>query len=230
MSDKSLLLIDDDRALLQLLSQYLEKVGYRVVTAADGREGLRALYDQRPDLAILDIMMPKLDGWTVLERIRELSDMPVILLTGKGEEQDKLRGFRLGVDDYVTKPFSFAELAARVSAVLVRTQRSGEAERPQGFRCGELDIDLHSHVVALSGQEVKLTPTEFRLLRCLVESAGRVLSPDFILEQVWGPEYTDAIGYVRRYIWYLRQKIEPDPANPRYVITERDFGYRFCRR
>jgi len=229
MSDKTLLLVDDDRALLQLLGQYLEKVGYRVVTAADGREGLRALYDQRPDMAILDIMMPRLDGWTMLERIRDLSDLPVILLTGKGEERDKLRGFRLGVDDYVTKPFSFAELTARVGAVLGRSQRSGEAEQPQGFRCGELDIDLHSHVVTLSGQEVKLTPTEFRLLRCLVENAGRVLSADSILEQVWGPEYTDATGYVRRYIWYLRQKIEPDPADPQYIITERDFGYRFCR-
>ena len=229
MSGEKLLLIDDDRALLKLLTQFLEKAEYHVITATDGREGLRQLHQERPEIVVLDIMMPSLDGWTVMERIRELSSIPVIMLTAKGDEGDKLRGFRLGVDDYVTKPFSFAELTARVGAVLGRARLPNGNDHPKRFLCGELEIDLESHSVARAGQDIRLTPTEFRLLRCLIENRGRVLSAAFLLEQVWGPQYTDATGYIRRYIWYLRQKIEADPANPRYVLTEREFGYRFCK-
>jgi DNA-binding response OmpR family regulator len=222
-----ILLIDDDAALLKLLGQYLEQAGYKVSRAADGRQGLQTLYKERPDLVILDVMMPRLDGWTVCERIRDLSDVPIIMLTAKGEEMDKLRGFRLGVDDYITKPFSFAELTARVDAILSRVQRSTGRGEARVYHCGELTIDFESHTVLRGEEVVSLTPTEFRLLRCLAQDAGRVLSPKRLLREVWGPEYIDETGYIRRYIWYLRQKIEPDPSRPEYILTEREFGYRF---
>ncbi|HSR32642.1 MAG TPA: response regulator transcription factor [Anaerolineae bacterium] len=227
MSEGKVLLIDDDPALLQLLGKYLEQVGYGVSTASDGPTGLRILYAEHPDLVVLDVMMPALDGWQVCKRIRELSDVPIIMLTAKGAESDTLRGFSLGVDDYVTKPFSFAELAARISAVLSRAQQAGAGRRAYRTQVDELIVDLETHHVSRAGQVIQLTPTEFRLLQCFVENAGRVLSPTFLLEQVWGAEYTDAIGYIRRYVWYLRQKIEPDPANPTFILTEREFGYRF---
>jgi len=222
-----ILLIDDDTALLKLLGQYLEQAGYEVSCAANGRQGLQTLYNERPDLVILDVMMPRLDGWTVCERIRDLSDVPIIMLTAKGEEIDKLRGFRLGVDDYITKPFSFAELTARVDAILNRVQRSTGHRDARVYHCGELTIDFESHTVLRGEEVVSLTPTEFRLLRCLAQNAGRVLSPERLLREVWGPQYIDETGYIRRYIWYLRQKIEPDPGHPEYILTEREFGYRF---
>jgi len=227
MVEPCVLLIDDDATLLRLLGQYLEQAGYRVCVAEDGKAGLRAVYEQHPDLIVLDVMMPELDGWELCDRIREMSNVPVILLTAKGEEADKLQGFRLGADDYVTKPFSFAELAARIGAVLHRTGQNGNERLPRRYQVDGLLVDLDAHRVTRDGQEVQLTPTEFRMLSCFVENAGRVLSPEFLLEQVWGPEYTDAAGYIRRYVWYLRQKIEPDPANPTLILTEREFGYRF---
>ncbi len=227
MSRPHLLLIDDDPALLQLLSQYLEQAGYRTSTATDGKAGLRVLYSDHPDLVLLDVMMPGLDGWQVCGRIREVSDIPVILLTAKGEETDKLKGFRLGVDDYVTKPFSFAELAARIGAVLSRARQAGEGRPARRYQAAGLLVDLDVHLVVRDGQEIRLTPTEFRLLECFVESAGQILSAELLLERVWGSEYTDATGYIRRYVWYLRQKIEPDPTNPTFILTEREFGYRF---
>ena len=221
------LLVDDDAALLKLLGQYLEQAGFEISCAANGRQGLQILYNERPDLVVLDVMMPQLDGWTVCERVRDLSDMPIIMLTAKGEEMDKLRGFRLGVDDYVTKPFSFAELTARVEAVLNRSRRPAEPRDVHIHHCGALTIDFDSHTVLRGEEIVNLTPTEFRLLTCLVQNAGRVLSPIHLLGEVWGPEYIHETGYIRRYIWYLRQKIEPDPTSPQYILTEREFGYRF---
>ena len=216
-------------ALLKLLGQYLEGNGYVVFSAPDGATGLRTIYAERPHLVVLDIMMPILDGWQVCERIREMSDVPIIMLTAKAEEGDTLKGFRLGVDDYVTKPFSFAELAARISAVLGRAQESRAVHGDRRKQVGDLVVNLETHQVVRAGCEIRLTPTEFRLLRCFVENPGQVLSPAFLLEQVWGPEYTDALGYIRRYVWYLRQKIEPDPTNPTLILTEREFGYRFRR-
>lgn len=227
MSEQRVLLIDDDPTLLQLLGQYLEQVGYRVSTASDGPTGLRILYAEHPHLVVLDVMIPALDGWQVCERIREMSDVPIIMLTARGEERDTLKGFSLGVDDYVTKPFSFAELAARISAVLTRAQQTGTDRQAHRIQVGDLLVDLDTHRVSRAGRQIPLTPTEFRLLRCFVENAGRVLSPVFLLEQVWGAEYSDAVGYIRRYVWFLRQKIEPDPSNPTYILTEREFGYRF---
>ncbi len=221
------LLIDDDAALLTLLGQYLERAGYAVSHAENGAEGVRLFRTARVDVVVLDIMMPRMDGWDTLSRIRILSDVPVIMLSAKEEEADKLKGFRLGVDDYVTKPFSFAELAARIGAILQRGRRVAEEAHRYSF--GNLTVDVDEHLVLRNGEPIDLTPTEFRLLRCLVRNAGRVLSADYLLEQVWGPEYADATGYIRRYIWYLRQKIENDPSNPSYILTEREFGYRFTR-
>jgi DNA-binding response OmpR family regulator len=227
MSERRVLLIDDDPALRQFLSQYLEQIGYGVSTASDGPTGLRILYAEHPDLVVLDVMMPILDGWQVCERIRELSDVPIIMLTARGDESDTLKGFSLGADDYVAKPFSFAELAARISAVLSRAQQAGTDRGDRHHQVGDLVVDLETHHVSRAGLEIQLTPTEYHLLQCFVHNAGRILSPTFLLEQVWGAEYTDAIGYIRRYVWYLRQKIEPDPANPTFILTEREFGYRF---
>jgi DNA-binding response OmpR family regulator len=227
VSEFRVLLVDDDPALLQLLGQYLVQEGYEVSTAEDGAAGLRAFYAERPDLVVLDVMMPVLDGWQVCKRIRDMSDVPIIMLTAKGDEAAMLEGFRLGVDDYVTKPFSFAELVARIAAVLTRAQQAGAHRPAPRYQVGDLIVDVDAHHVSRAGQVIRLTPTEFRLLRCFVENAGRVLSPSFILEEVWGAEYADAVGYIRRYVWYLRQKIEPDPANPSFILTEREFGYRF---
>jgi DNA-binding response OmpR family regulator len=227
MSERRVLLIDDDPALLQLLGQYLAQVGYGVSTAPDGPTALRTLYAEQPDLVVLDVMMPGLDGWQMCERIREMSNVPIIMLTARGEESDTLKGFGLGVDDYVSKPFSFAELAARISAVLNRAQQAGADRWTHRHQVDDLIVELDTHQVSRAGEEIQLTPTEFRLLQCFIENAGRVLSATFLLEQVWGAEYTDAVGYIRRYVWYLRQKIEPDPANPTFILTEREFGYRF---
>ncbi len=223
----TLLIIDDDLVLLGLLRQFLERQGYTVETAANGLAGLQRAYEVRPDLVVLDVMMPRMDGWEVCARLREVSQVPIIMLTAKDEEGDKIRGFRLGVDDYVTKPFSFAELAARVGAVLNRARRPQPMARPRLYMIGNLVVDLDNLRVTKNGQPVSLTPTEFRLLSVLVENAGRVLTHEQLLDQVWGYEYAGDTGYVKRYIWYLRQKLEDDPNNPKYILTERGFGYSF---
>ncbi len=219
-----ILFIDDDEALHSLLSQYLIQAGYTVSNALNGLEGLEKLTGEGVDLVLLDIMMPRLDGLETCQRIRQISNVPVIMLTAKGEEVDKLRGFQLGVDDYVTKPFSFAELTARIKAVLART--TADTFGTAGHY-GDLTIDFERHLVLRGEQIINLTPTEFRLLQALVRQAGRVCPTEQLLTAVWGPEYINDTGYIRRYIWFLRQKIEPDPAHPRYIHTEREFGYRF---
>jgi len=230
MATQRVLLIDDDAALLTLLGQYLERVGYTVLHAENGAEGIRLLREEHAGIVVLDIMMPRMDGWETCTRIRKFSNVPVIMLSAKEDEADKLKGFRLGVDDYVTKPFSFAELAARIGAILQRGTRSTKQAKLRRYTFGNLTVDVDEHLVLRNGQPIDLTPTEFRLLCCLIENAGHVLSRELLLERVWGPEYCDATGYIRRYIWYLRQKIEDDPASPRLILTEREFGYRFARR
>ncbi len=219
-----ILLIDDDASLHNLLSQYLEHQGHQVVHAADGREGLRQLFEQRPNLVILDVMMPVLDGWTTLERIREMSDLPVILLTAKDTETDKLRGFRLGGDDYVTKPFSFAELSARIEAILKRS--AGLNKQQDILQVGGLVVDPVRHLVTRDGQPIELTPTEFKLLEVLMRAPGQVFTQEQLVSKVWGEEYADEVGYIRRYIWHLRQKIEPEPNAPIYIHNERGIGYK----
>jgi DNA-binding response OmpR family regulator len=181
--------------------------------------------DHHPDLVILDIMMPKMNGWEVCERIRETSDVPIILLTAKGEEQDRLRGFRLGVDDYVVKPFSSAELVARVGAVLARYRRTSPDTHATPIVRGDITIDLAHRHITRGNQPVHLTPTEFRLLAALAEQPGRRVSPTELLARVWGSEYADDVENVKRYIHYLRQKLEADVEHPRLILTERGFGY-----
>jgi len=193
-----------------------------------GMQAIQALRDALPDLILLDVMMPDLDGFEVLKMIREVSTVPVIMLTAKGEEDDRVRGLELGADDYVTKPFSPRELVSRVRAVLRRTdQASGQAPN-EVIRVDErLQIDFSRREVWVEGQLVKLRPTEYRLLYHLVQNAGWVMTYDQLLSKVWGYEYRDEPHYVRLYINYLRQKLEEDPANPKYILTERGVGYRF---
>jgi DNA-binding response OmpR family regulator len=219
-----ILLIDDDVSLHQLLSQYLEQQGHTIIHASDGREGLHQLFDNRPNLIVLDVMMPNLDGWATLERIREMSPTPVILLTAKDTEGDKLRGFQLGSDDYVTKPFSFAELSARIDAVLKRSIGYGIQ---QGIlQVGGLVVDPVRHLVTRDGQPIELTPTEFKLLEVFMRAPGQVFTQEQLVSRVWGAEYADEVGYIRRYIWHLRQKIEPEPNEPTYIHNERGIGYK----
>lgn len=221
-----LLIIDDDQSLTQLLSSYLTSQGYNTRVAQDGKEGLRMLFQHLADLVILDVTMPERDGWETLERIRELSDVPVIMLTARDEERNVLRGFSLGADDYVTKPFSFAQLAARVQAVLNRARQT-TPENPDYIQQGDLKIDLRTRQLWRGDELIALTPTEFKLLKVLMSRPGEVLSQEEIVRTVWGPQYAGEVGHVRRYIWHLRRKIEPDPDSRRYIFNERGFGYRF---
>jgi len=224
-----LLIIDDDAKLVQALELYLSKAGYEVITAADGLEGLQEVYAHRPDLIILDIMMPKMDGWKACRRIREVSDVPIIMLTARGQEYDKVKGLKQGADDYVAKPFGLKELAARVEAVLRRTRLPPPAEGAVLYADEELVIDSERWEVSRGGEPLELTATERRLLFYLVHNAGRVLTHRQLLERVWGPEYIDEVDYVKLYIWRLRQKIEEDPSQPRYILTERGIGYKFAQ-
>jgi two-component system KDP operon response regulator KdpE len=217
------LLIDDDQTLLQLLSQYLRESGFEVYEASTGKDGLRLAYSERPDLVLLDVMLPGMDGWEVCARLREMTDVPVIMLTAKATEADKLRGFRLGVDDYVTKPFSFAELVARVQAVLNRLRVSDE--RAGILVHGDIALDLKKFQATVGGQPLELTPTEFRLLEALVRRKGGVVSDEDLMHEVWGFDRDDP-SLVRRYILLLRKKVEQTPSNPVWVRTVRGFGYR----
>jgi two-component system KDP operon response regulator KdpE len=223
MSD--LLIIDDDRSLTQLLGDYLSDQGYSVRTVENGKLGLRAMYERQPDIVLLDVTMPEKDGWETLKRIREVSNVPVIMLTARGDETDILHGFSLGADDYVTKPFSFAQLAARMHAVLGRSMQEDAAE--DKLSVDGLEVNMRLKRVRRNGQLLTLTPTEFKLLVALMRHAGDVVSPKELVKEVWGAQYANEIGYVRRYVWHLRQKVEPDPENPRYIHNDRGFGYRF---
>jgi DNA-binding response OmpR family regulator len=219
-----ILIIDDDQNLSTLLCEFLRGQGYTTRCALNGRTGLKELFDHKPDLIILDVTMPQIDGWEMLKRIREVSDMPVIMLTARDDEADILRGFSQGADDYVTKPFSFAQLAARIKAVLAR---KGGANGGEHLTAGDLEVDIPSRRVLRNSQAINLTPTEFNLLVALMRRKGEVLSSEELARQVWGPQYATEVGFVRRYIWHLRQKMEQDPDHPQYIHNERGFGYRF---
>lgn len=225
MIDACVLLIDDDDTLLELLGDHLRAAGYLVKTANSGAQGLQLALEAKPDLVILDVMMPAMDGWEVCRTLREGSDVPIIMLTAKEQELDKLRGFSLGVDDYVTKPFSFAELAARIGAVLLRTGRS--SPRSKVITSADLMIDLDQHKVARAGKAIDLSPMEYRLLEVLVTHLNRTVPVEKLLKEVWGPEYAGEVEHVKHYIWLLRKKIETDPGDPQHIFTERGFGYRF---
>lgn len=228
MGDKGkLLIIEDDASLVKALELYFSRVGYQVSIAENGLEGLQRLYSERPNIVILDIAIPKMDGWEVCRRIRELSDVPVVILTARVQENERVRGLKLGADDYVVKPFSLKELEARVEAVL----RRARATRPQKtgilFANEELVIDADRLIVTRDGKQVKLTPTELRLLLFLAENSGRVLTHRQILEKIWGAEYAEDVDYVKLFVYRLRRKIEPDPKHPKYILSERGIGYRF---
>ncbi len=228
MADKaSLLVIDDDATLVEAMVLFLTTSGYIVDTAADGQTGLQKVYAQAPDLILLDIMMPKLDGWEVCRRIREMSNLPIIMLTARGQEDEKVRGLQMGADDYVAKPFSLRELRARIESVLRRTRLSPAVSRRTLYTDEDLVIDSERWEVRWRGKPVELTSTERRLLFLLAENQGRVLTTSRILERIWGHEYAGEADYVKLYVWRLRQKIEPDPSQPRYIHTVRGLGYHF---
>lgn len=221
-----ILLVDDDPTLRRFLGEFLQNEAFEVVMAANGPEGLRIAFNQHPDLVVLDVMMPAMDGWEVAARLREMSDTPIILLTAKSSEADKLRGFRLGVDDYVTKPFSFAELTARIQAVLARARKPIEPSEPKLIWIGNVSVDLDRREARRGEGVIQLTPTEFRLLECLGRNNDRAVSEDELVQSVWGEYRLEDTTSVRRYVWLLRQKIEPDPTHPRWILTVRGFGYR----
>lgn len=221
-----ILVVDDSKDTTWLLRRTLTDENYEVEIAPNGLDGLRLAYHFRPDLVLLDVMMPDMDGWTTLRRLREFSEVPVIMLTAVGGEKSLVQGLDSGADDYVTKPFSMEELKARIRAVLRRKGLSEVDSSPLlRFDGGQLIIDPSSQEVTVRGTVVDLTPTEYKLLLCLAYNAGRVLTPDQILDNVWGPGYEDSAANVKLYIWYLRRKIEVDPADPSYIITKRGTGY-----
>jgi DNA-binding response OmpR family regulator len=222
-----ILVVDDEPRMIRFIQMNLELEGYQVSQASNGFEALNKLRDDLPDLVILDVMMPDMDGFETLRLLREVSAVPVIMLTVKADEEDKVRGLELGADDYVTKPFSPKELSSRVKAVLRRTEMPAPAEKTAIKIDDYLQIDFDRRVVIAGGKEIKLRPTEYRLLYHLVNNAGRILTHEQLLSKAWGYEYREESHYLRLYITYLRQKIEPDPANPRYIFTERGVGYRF---
>jgi len=227
---KKVLVIDDDEALVRLIDQVLTQQGYKVLKASNGQEALRLLFDQKPALVLLDVVMPRMDGWQTLDRIRDVSDIPIIMLTGRRRaEDDIVRGLDCGADDYLLKPMGNRELVARVRAALRRAELSpsADAKREITYSDGFLTVNVAERKVIVNGERVKLTPREFRLFALLVENAGRILTHKQVLEKVWGWEYTDDLDYVRIYISHLRQKLEPDPALPRYIITEPGVGYYF---
>jgi DNA-binding response OmpR family regulator len=224
---RRILVVDDEERMVRFIRLNLEHDGFLVSEAFNGKQAVQRLRDSTPDLILLDVMMPDIDGFDVLQMVREISSVPVIMLTAKGEEDDRVRGLELGADDYVTKPFSPRELVSRVKAVLRRT------EGASGSMHGLIEVDKHLKMdfdrreVWKDAKIVKLRPTEYRLLYHLVQNAGWVVSHDQLLAKVWGYEYRDEPHYVRLYINYLREKLEDDPANPIYILTERGVGYRF---
>jgi two-component system KDP operon response regulator KdpE len=224
---KLVLIVDDEPRMIKFIRLNLDLEGYRVIEASNGLEALEKVRTELPDLVLLDVMMPEIDGFETLERIREISNVPVIMLTVKADEEDKVRGLELGADDYVTKPFSPRELSSRIKAVLRRTEMPSPVEKTTIEIDDDLSIDFNRREVIVRGERIKLRPTEYRLLYHLVNNAGWVMTHEMLLSKVWGYAYRDDSQLLRLYITYLRQKIEPDPSNPRYIFTERGIGYRF---
>lgn len=230
MADSKVLLVDDDGQILSFVSRQLRAQGYRVELARNGQEGLDHALEFLPDLVILDLFMPVMDGVETLRQLREWSRVPVIVLSARDEEQRKVEALDLGADDYLTKPFSVAELLARVRAALRRNQ---QIEQPllqdaELRLSGDVEIDLRRHQVKRAGKEIALTRTEYQLLHCLASNAGKVVSHRQLLQEVWGPEYGDETEYLRTFIKQLRRKLEVDPSRPRLVVTQPGLGYRLA--
>lgn len=219
------LVVDDDPDIRALLRELLERAGHEVVDAPDGRQALRRFFETRPDLVILDVTMPEIDGWQTLDRIRELSDVPVMMLTARAAELERVRGLRGGADDYVTKPFGRQELIARVDALLRRASRTRSEDAPDLYSDPSVTIDFAHHAVTVGDREVALTPLEFRLLSAFVRHPGQVLSHDQLLELVWGDVGAASRDQVKLYVGYLRRKLEPEGDG--LVETVRGFGYRY---
>lgn len=224
---RRILIVDDEERMVRFIRMNLEHDGFQVSEAFNGKQAIQKMRDVTPDIILLDVMMPDLDGFEVLETVREFSNVPVIMLTAKGEEDDRVRGLEHGADDYITKPFSPRELVSRIKAVLRRTEGVSGSMHGLLEIDKRLKIDFDRREIWLEGKLVKLRPTEYRLLFHLVQNAGWVVSHDQLLQKVWGYEYRDEPHYVRLYINYLRQKLEKEPADPKYILTERGVGYRF---
>jgi DNA-binding response OmpR family regulator len=229
MEEKKILVIDDDVNLLQSIKFTFVRAGAEVITAVDGREGLHRFYEDCPDLVILDVRMPDIDGWETCRQIRLFSNVPIIMLTTLNKDEEVIRGLDYGADDFVTKPFSREVLLARARALLRRSESPGELGQTT-YSDDHLYISLEKRRVLVRGEPVQLTATEFRLLAYLLQNAGQVLTHRTILDKVWGWEYQDSVDYVHVYLSHLRRKLEEDPRNPRYLMTERGIGYRFEKR
>ncbi len=227
MVKEKVLVIDDDTSFLTQAQVWLQNAGFEVVTAENGTAGLRRLFTGRPDILLLDVSLPEMDGWEVCRRIRDMSDIPVILMDFDGHKNDVLKGFSLGADDFISKPPDFPELIARMGAVLRRSTSIKNEDKPSTFHHPEMEVDWRSHQVFIRGQQVKLSPTEFKLLTCLIENRGWLVTHEELLRKVWGPDYISDKSFVKLYIRYLRQKIEKDPSRPQLILTERGIGYRF---
>ena len=226
-----ILIVDDDHDLLEAvgLGLQLQWQGVQVITAMDGEAALSQFYDELPDVILLDVGLPLLDGFEVLRRIRAVSDTPVLMLTARGEELDKVRGLEIGADDYITKPFSPLELLARIKAVLRRSELPPPVRVAPSFEAGALTVNFESHEVARDGLPIPLSSIEYRLLFQLIRNAGHVVPRETLLARVWGDDFRDQTDYLKVYINRLRAKLEPDPEHPRLIITERGLGYRFVR-
>jgi len=230
MHSKKILVIDDDVTLLQMIKFTFTRSGAQVFTAVDGREGLHRFYEHRPDLVILDVRMPDVDGWETCRQIRMFSNVPISMLTTLHRDEEIIRGLDFGADDFVTKPVSRDVLLARARALIRRTEAPVDSEAEPTYSDDYLVVNLEKRKVMVQGEAVQLTATEFRLLSYLMQNAGQVLTYQTILDKVWGWEYHDSIDYVHVYLSHLRRKIEEDPRNPRYLVTERGVGYRFEKR
>jgi two-component system KDP operon response regulator KdpE len=227
MPKEKILVVEDEARILRFIRSNLESQGYKVLTALDGESALTAAEMNDPDLILLDLMLPRLDGFEVCRRMREFSTVPIIILTAKGEEADKVKGLELGADDYLTKPFGVPELLARIKAVLRRTRVPPSQKLEPVFNLGGFSVNFAQRRVVANAKDVKLSPTEYKLLYELVTNAGRVVLHQDLLARVWGREYRDETEYLRVYIRYLRQKIEEDPSHPKLILTEPGVGYRF---
>jgi two-component system, OmpR family, KDP operon response regulator KdpE len=225
-SKPKILIIEDEADLIYILRHKLEREGYAVFSAQDGGRGLQMLISERPDLVLLDVLLPMMDGWETCRRIRQVSDVPIILITCLSDERDKVRGLELGADDYITKPFGLMELVARVRAVLRRRDYALTHNAVVNVD-NRLTVDRQRRQAFVEGQPVSLSPIEYRILTCFLDNVDRVVTHQSLLTQVWGWEYVDETDYLKVHIHNLRKKIEEEPGDPVYIVTERGLGYRF---